>query len=194
MVVTWCAVAASTLPPGVTAPRKPRAARGQGTTSSRPRADRAPRAQADPVPESTREISDAELTHRLASVLSAPALVMKFGAHCDPCADHFKRQGPVLAAALVEYAKDHAPIRSLLIKATAIYDSVELFPLLVMFVAFPIIHHGPPQLQPLAPLFGVPTREAVEPEHAHSAATDGTFRPEVRTDAEPTEPDLDIAA
>lgn len=182
------------LPPGVTAPgaKKPRAARGQGT--SKPRASRAPRAQADPVPETTREITDSELEHRLASLMSAPALVMKFGVHCDPCAEHFTSQGPALAKALVEYAKNHPPIRAILVKATALYDGVELVPLLVMFVGFPLIHHGPDRLQPLAPFFGVPKRETTEPIHAHSPATAGTFRPEpspVRPDAEPP---ADLAA
>jgi len=118
-----------------------------------------------------------------AQILSLPAIAYKAPGvpwHCDWCATHFAKQGPATAKELVENRSHYPALYSAMEKVAAAWMAFSLMPMVIQYVAPPIIHHGPDVLEPVGPLFGVPPKVKVEPtnntkRHEHTTASEGTI-------------------
>src|SRR5215469_6441433 len=118
-----------------------------------------------------------------AEILSLPALFYKAPTpmHCDWCATHFARQGPATAKELVENRQHYPALYAGMEKIAAAWMAFSLMPMILNYVAPPVIHHGPEILEPLGPLFHVPPKSP-KPDtmetifrHEHTTASEGTI-------------------
>lgn len=170
---------------------------GSQTTEEKVRAaprQRRSRTRRDPPPIVTEEktkastedsgaIGPGQVEEAFAQILSLPAIAYKAPTpwHCDWCASHFARQGPIFAHDLVENRANYPPLYAAMEKIAGAWLAFHVMPAAIEYVAPPVIHHGPEVLQPIGPLFGVPERPVKEPEptemqrHEHTSASEGTI-------------------
>lgn len=164
--------------PEETPPVEPRRRRPDPTPGSRnrrraPDSDKPrPRGRIPELP------SDAELERMVAKIAKAPAVPMATVFHCTYCARHFITAGDPLAVELVEMSKDDRDLRDILEWLYSNWRRYAWAGMLVSYVGVPLAHHALPSgmYSLVAPLAGMPPRNASSHEQAHAAPA-GTAPP-----------------
>lgn len=108
-----------------------------------------------------------------------PAIPMRLVVHCGYCADHFQHTAPIVAAELVDQARDDQDLHGMLVWMHSNWRRMAWAGTLGMWAGVPLLHHVAPRpvYEAVAPLAGMPPKPGGSHRHGptpESSAMSGT--------------------